>query len=104
MASFSDSCDTFSLLQLLLNNSVKRPFAPALDHEGNANGNNEDVILESFSCLLAAPVHEKAVLYVEHEGRHDHDTGNAEGRHPRQQPADQSKGAEELGNDYQERE
>ena len=65
-------------LRLFGKRTVDGKGAGALDHDGQADGEREKVILDAFALLIAEPVCEQAEVPMDHDHGHHHVAGDAE--------------------------
>src|SRR5207244_10424155 len=79
------------------------PHPRASDKEREADADHQEMILVTFTQLLARPVHEKSVLEMRGGDGAEHNHHEACRREARQQSGDQPQTAEELSNDHQQR-
>ena len=77
---------------------IDGPNATAFNDDDEGHGDREKVILDTFACFVAAPVHEEAVPGL-HQSGDDHDGSNAEGRDASEKSDDEPERAEKLGRD-----
>src|SRR3989441_12208386 len=66
-------------------NCIERPHAGTVENEGAGKPDDQEVVLESLALRVPVPVHEEAVLPVNGQDRAQHDGGDAERRHSRQE-------------------
>ncbi len=78
--------------------TVDRERTTAANDHDQRQRHGEDVKLEAFTLLLAAPVHEEAHLPVHGDDGHKHVDGNGERRDTTQLPNDQRDAAKEFRN------
>src|SRR5438132_1521127 len=87
----------------LRNHLINRPHPRASDKEREADADHQEMILVTFTQLLARPVHEKSVLEMRGDDGAEHNHHEAHRREACQQSGDQPQTAEELSNDHQQR-
>src|SRR5258706_340845 len=94
--------DAFITKPLLVagDHCVERPRASTVENEGDGKPDGQHVVLESLARLVPVPVHEE-VLPVNGEDRPQHDGGDAERRHSRQETQGEAQRPEKLGHDGQ---
>src|SRR5208337_1471608 len=72
---------------------VNGPAPASLDHQGDGDGYDQEVIFKTLPLLLPEPVHEKTVLEMDHRYSHGHITEDAECRDPREKSRNQPEGS-----------
>src|SRR5207244_10524874 len=87
----------------LRNHRINRPHPRASDKEREAAADHQEMILVTFTQLLARPVHEESVLEMHGDDGAEHNHHEAHRREACQQSGDQPQTAEELSNDHQQR-
>ena len=76
---------------------VYRRRATTHDDQREGHAERQQMILKALAWLGARPVHEEAVLPVDHLNSTEHHAGNPEGGQTRQQADGEGKRAEKLG-------
>jgi len=77
-------------------NAVYRKRATPLDHNRQRDPHCEQVKLETFSRLIASPVHEKSELQMRSQDRSNHDGGDTGRGNPAKEANRETDCTEEL--------
>jgi hypothetical protein len=73
--------------------------AAALNHKRKGDADRQKVKLDSLALLSAKPIHEKAMLRMNHHDRHDHVCAYAQRRDAREAAKDEPKRTGKFGRD-----
>ena len=70
--------------------TIDGPFAGSRENHYKREAEGEEVIFESFTLLIASPVHKKSIRGVNGQRGHEHDDGDSECTNAAEEPGNES--------------